>query len=172
MEATWSKSISRPWRSEVRARRVSFTISFTVVAALSLTITTARASNFRARIPSPRPSPQAPVSADEKDQTLHAMHDEMARARARLSLPGVGAPFYIEYRVLDIDVKQVSASFGDVISNSTTRGRFMSVDVRVGDYHLDSSNFISDNEFQGFLGSTGQVGVDRDYNSLRQDETL
>ena len=45
----------------------------------------------------------------------------------------------------------------------------MSVDVRVGDYHLDSSNFISEDGFQGFLGSTGQVGIDRDYNSLRQD---
>jgi predicted Zn-dependent protease len=39
----------------------------------------------------------------------------------------------------------------------------------VGDYHLDSSNFISEDGFQGFLGSTGQVGIDRDYNSLRQD---
>ena len=45
----------------------------------------------------------------------------------------------------------------------------MSVDVRIGDYHLDSSNFISDEGFQGFLGSEGQVGIDRDYNSLRQD---
>ncbi len=45
----------------------------------------------------------------------------------------------------------------------------MTVDVRVGDYHLDSSNFVSENGFQGFLGSTGQVGIDRDYNSLRQD---
>jgi TldD protein len=140
-----------------------------LVVALSLTATAARASNSRVHIVSPRTSPQAPVAADEKDNTLHAMHDEMTRAQARLSLPGVGAPFYIEYRILDIDVRQVSASFGDIISSSTTRGRFMSVDVRVGDYHLDSSNFISDNEFQGFLGSTGQVGIDRDYNSLRQD---
>ena len=45
----------------------------------------------------------------------------------------------------------------------------MSVDVRVGDYHLDSSNFLSEDGFQGFLGSTGEVGIDRDYNSLRQD---
>jgi predicted Zn-dependent protease len=140
-----------------------------LAAALSLTMTTARASNSRVRIASSRPSPQAPVGPEEKDQTLHAMHDEMARARARLSLPDVGPPFYIEYRILDIDVKSVSATFGDIISSSTTRGRFMSVDVRAGDYHLDSSNFISDNEFQGFLGSTGQVGIDRDYNSLRQD---
>jgi len=41
--------------------------------------------------------------------------------------------------------------------------------VRVGDYKLDSSNFITDEAFRGFIGSTGQVGIDRDYESLRQD---
>ena len=45
----------------------------------------------------------------------------------------------------------------------------MSVDVRVGNYKLDSSNFISAEGFRGFLGSTGTVGIDRDYDSLRQD---
>src|ERR1019366_4563664 len=45
----------------------------------------------------------------------------------------------------------------------------MSVDVRVGNYNLDSSNFITDERFSGFLGSTGTVGIDRDYDSLRQD---
>jgi predicted Zn-dependent protease len=97
------------------------------------------------------------------------MHDEMERARTRLQLPGVDKPFYFEYRLMDVDVRAVSASFGSLINSSTTRNRFMSVDVRVGDYHLDSSNFISEEGFQGFLGSTGQVGIDRDYNSLRQD---
>jgi predicted Zn-dependent protease len=43
------------------------------------------------------------------------------------------------------------------------------VGVRVGDYHLDSSNFVSDDAFRGFIGSSGQVGIDRDYDSLRQD---
>jgi TldD protein len=114
-------------------------------------------------------SAQAPLPAGETDQTLHAMHDEMERARTRLQLPGVGKPFYFEYRLLDLDVHSVTASFGALVSSSTSRTRFMSVDVRVGDPHLDSSNFISEDGFQGFLGSTGEVGIDRDYNSLRQD---
>jgi TldD protein len=112
---------------------------------------------------------QASVPSSEQDQTLHAMHDEMERARTRLQLPGVSKPFYIEYRLMDLDVRAVTASFGSLINTSTTRNRFMSVEVRVGDYHLDSSNFISEDGFQGFLGSTGEVGIDRDYNSLRQD---
>jgi predicted Zn-dependent protease len=112
---------------------------------------------------------QAAVPETETDQTLHAMHDEMERARTRLQLPGVDKPFYIEYRLLDMDVRAVTSSFGALIATSTTRNRFMSVDVRVGDYHLDSSNFVSEDGFQGFLGTTGEVGIDHDYNSLRQD---
>ena len=112
---------------------------------------------------------QAAVPETETDQTLHAMHDEMERARTRLQLPGVDKPFYIEYRLLDMDVRAVTSSFGALIATSTTRNLFMSVDVRVGDYHLDSSNFVSEDGFQGFLGTTGEVGIDHDYNSLRQD---
>jgi TldD protein len=137
-----------------------------LLTAFVMPLTAARAAGNRATAPA---SAQAPVPAGETDQTLHAMHDEMERARSRLALAGVGKPFYIEYRLLDLDVRSVTASFGALVANSTSRTRFMSVDVRVGDYHLDSSNFISEDGFQGFLGSTGEVGIDRDYNSLRQD---
>lgn len=112
---------------------------------------------------------QALVPDSVKDLTLHAMHDEMARARDRLVLPGADKPFYIQYRLLDVHIRSISASFGALLSDSVSKARLMSVDVRVGNYHLDSSNFLSDDGFRGFLGSTGQVGIDRDYNSLRQD---
>ncbi len=97
------------------------------------------------------------------------MHDELERSRNRLQLEGVEKPFYIEYRLLDLDERSVTATFGTLVSSTATRSRFMDVNVRVGDYHLDSSNFISEDGFQGFLGSAGQVGIDGDYNSLRQD---
>ena len=137
-----------------------------LIAAFAMPLTSARAAGHRA---APTRGAQAAVPATETDQTLHAMHDEMERARTRLVLAGVGKPFYFEYRLLDLDVRSVTASFGALVSSSTARIRQMSVDVRIGDYHLDSSNFISEDGFQGFLGSTGEVGIDRDYNSLRQD---
>jgi TldD protein len=112
---------------------------------------------------------QAPVPAGETDKTLYAMHDELERSMTRLEIPGMDKPFYIEYRLLDLDIKNVTASFGSLVAGGTSRTRYMTVNVRVGDYHLDSSNFISEDGFQGFLGSTGEVGIDRDYNSLRQD---
>ena len=120
----------------------------------------------RAKAPAPQ---AAPIPAGENDKTLQAMRDELERSRTRLQIPGVEKPFYIEYRLLDVDIRSVTASFGALLASDTQRSRFMSVDVRVGNYHLDSSNFISEDGFRGFLGSTGQVGIDRDYNSLRQD---
>ena len=122
------------------------------------------------RAPAPRPAfPQAAVPAGVKDKTIDAMHDEMQRSMNRLFIPGMQRPYFIEYRLLDLHTRTVSASFGSLVASDTNKTRFMDVDVRVGNYHLDSSNFISNDGFQGFLGSTGQVGIDRDYHSLRQD---
>jgi len=112
---------------------------------------------------------QVRAQPGDADQTLRAMRDEMERSRQRLQIAGLERPYYIEYRLLDLDVRTISASFGALISSTTTRNRIMSVDVRVGDYQLDSSNFVADDAFRGFIGSTGQVGIDRDYDSLRQD---
>src|SRR5579864_6511225 len=113
-------------------------------------------------------------AATDSDKTLAAMQDELDRSRQRLELkiPGTDQPahpYYIQYRILDLDVRTIVAEFGALISSTSGRNRIMSVDVRVGDYNLDSSNFITDEGFSGFLGSTGTVGIDRDYDSLRQD---
>jgi TldD protein len=110
----------------------------------------------------------------DNDQTLRAMRDEMVRSKTRLELPALGAdkpvrPYYIEYRLLDVDVKEIVAEFGTLLTSDHTRNRFMNVEARVGTYKLDSSNFISDDGFRGFIGSQGSVGIDRDYDSLRQD---
>ena len=114
---------------------------------------------------------QAP---QDNDQTLRAMRDEMARSKTRLELkiPGTNQPvrpYYVEYRLLDLDVREVVAEFGTLLTSARTRNRFMDVEARVGTYKQDSSNFIGDEGFRGFIGSTGSVGIDRDYDSLRQD---
>ncbi len=114
---------------------------------------------------------QAPA---DNDHTMQAMKDEMARAKSRLELQITQGekpvrPYYIEYRLLDMDVREVVAEYGALLSTNHNRSRIMDVNARVGDYKLDSSNFISEEGFRGFIGSTGTVGIDRDYDSLRQD---
>ncbi|MBZ5698310.1 MAG: hypothetical protein LAN18_07140 [Acidobacteriia bacterium] len=120
------------------------------------------------------PSQPQQAAAADSDKTLAAMQDELDRSRQRLVLKipdksEPARPYYIQYRILDLDVRTIVAEFGALISSTTGRNRIMSVDVRVGNYNLDSSNFITDEGFSGFLGSTGTVGIDRDYDSLRQD---
>jgi len=78
-------------------------------------------------------------------------------------------PYYVEYRLLDLDVREIVGQFGTLLTSTHTRNRFMDVEARVGNYKLDSSNFIGDEGFRGFIGSQGSVGIDRDYDSLRQD---
>ena len=116
-------------------------------------------------------SSQAPA---DNDHTMQAMRDEMARSKGRLELqiPPSGQPvrpYYIEYRLLDMDVREVVAEFGALLTTAHNRQRLMNVAARVGDYKLDSSNFISEEGFRGFIGPSGTVGIDRDYDSLRQD---
>lgn len=114
---------------------------------------------------------QAP---SDNDHTLQAMRDEMARSKGRLELqiPKLDKPmrpYYLEYRLLDMDVREITAEYGALVTSTHTRQRLMNVQARVGDYKLDSSNFISEEGFRGFIGPSGAVGIDRDYNSLRQD---
>src|SRR5258708_513463 len=153
------------------ALKVSFAIAFLAVL---ITFQTNPAGAAPPKHPAPnQPLAQQPVAADS-DKTLAAMQDELDRSgqRLELTIPGTvepARPYYIQYRILDLDVRTIVAEFGALISSTSGRNRIMSVDVRVGNYNLDSSNFITDEGFTGFLGSTGTVGIDRDYDSLRQD---
>jgi TldD protein len=120
------------------------------------------------------PTRAAAAAPQDNDQTLRAMRDEMARSKTRLELkiPGTNEPvkpYYVEYRLLDLDVREIVGQFGTLLTSTHTRNRFMDVEARVGNYKLDSSNFIGDEGFRGFIGSQGSVGIDRDYDSLRQD---
>ena len=114
---------------------------------------------------------QAPA---DNDHTMQAMKDEMDRAKSRLELQITKGdkpvrPYFIEYRLLDMDVREVVGEFGALLNSNHNRSRIMDVNARVGDYKLDSSNFVGEEAFRGFIGSNGTVGIDRDYDSLRQD---
>jgi predicted Zn-dependent protease len=115
-----------------------------------------------------------PETPADNDHTLQAMRDEMARAKGRLEIEIPPSnqpvrPYFVGYRLVDMDIREVSAEFGALVSSTHNRSRIMLVEARVGDYKLDSSNFLSDEGFRGFIGPTGTVGIDRDYDSLRQD---
>src|SRR6202140_1643460 len=131
-------------------------------------------SAFASGPPVQKDQDQKDLVQKDNDQTLRAMRDEMERSKTRLELkiPGTDQPvrpYYVEYRLLDLDFREISGEFGTLLNSNHVRNRFMDVEARVGNYKLDSSNFVSEDGFRGFIGSTGSVGIDRDYDSLRQD---
>lgn len=62
----------------------------------------------------------------------------MDRSKTQLKMENVAAPYYIEYRVTEVDQFEASAVFGALRSQQRDRGRLLRVTVRVGDYKQDS----------------------------------
>jgi len=72
------------------------------------------------------------------DVVLRALREEMDRSKAKLKMENVAAPYYIEYRVTEIDQYEASAVFGALRNQQHNHGRLLRVAVRVGDYKQDS----------------------------------
>src|SRR5579863_3526810 len=77
-----------------------------------------------------------PASAND-DPVLRAMQEELDRSKASLKLENIAAPYYIEYRVLDIDEYSAEAAFGALRGSVRSHIRYLRVAVRVGDYKQD-----------------------------------
>jgi predicted Zn-dependent protease len=110
----------------------------------------------------------------QEDTVTRAMHDEMQRSMQKLQLEQLDKPYFISYRVVDNESKEVSATLGSVLSSSESHTRFLTVNVRVGDYSLDNSNFLS-LPFGGtgvavqMLGGTIRLPIDDNYDELRRE---
>jgi TldD protein len=83
-------------------------------------------------------SAQQQNPAASADPLLHAMSVELERSKASLKLENVAAPYYIEYRVVDLDEYDAEAAYGSLRNKVRSRLRFLRVAVRIGDYKQDS----------------------------------
>jgi predicted Zn-dependent protease len=90
-----------------------------------------------------------PTRADaEKDPVLKAMLTELDRSKSDLQLKDFQKPFFIQYRIEEIDNFETKAEFGATSSSRRNHGRVARVTVRVGDYKLDSSGGRGDGAVQ------------------------
>jgi len=108
----------------------------------------------------------------QDDVVMKAMRDELDRSMKQLQLENLEKPYFIAYRVVDSDSTSVSASFGALDGSNQGRGRRLTVEVRVGSYQLDNTNFFSFNfnmssMVQAFNG-TAELPLDNDYKELRR----
>jgi predicted Zn-dependent protease len=102
----------------------------------------------------------APHPAAGGDALLEALLTELDRSKAQLKIEKVEAPYYIEYRVNDVDDYDAEAAFGALRESQRVRLRILRVVVRVGDYKQDSY-------FGQGMGETNILPLDNDPIALR-----
>lgn len=94
------------------------------------------------------------------DVVLSAMRAELDRSKSQLKMEQVAAPYYVEYRIDDLDQYNAEAAFGALRSDLRFRMRFVRVVVRIGDYKQDSY-------FSQGKGTVDFMPLDNDMLALR-----
>ena len=112
-----------------------------------------------AKTPAPDLLAAARVAASG-DAVLEALLTELDRSRAQLKMDQVAAPYYIEYRVNDVDEFQAEAAFGALRESQRVHYRVLRVVVRIGDYRQDSY-------YNQGMGETNILPLDDDPIALR-----
>ncbi|MBS1823551.1 MAG: peptidase U62 [Acidobacteria bacterium] len=79
-------------------------------------------------------------AAETDDPVLKAMQAELSREKSQLVLPGMQAPYFIEYRLDDFSSYEAIANYGALTREEEGHQRIVRVTVRVGDYTVDSSS--------------------------------
>jgi TldD protein len=119
----------------------------------------AKSSDDATKAPAADPIAAARVAAGG-DTLLDALLTELDRSRAQLKMDQVAAPYYIEYRVNDVDEYQAEAAFGALRESQRVRYRVLRVVVRVGNYQQDSY-------YNQGMGESSVIPLDDDPIALR-----
>lgn len=102
----------------------------------------------------------AAEAAAKGDALLEALLTELTRSYTHLKMDHVQAPYYIEYRVNDVDDYSAEAAFGALVQSQRVHVRILRVVVRIGDYKQDSY-------FGQGVGETNILPLDNDAIALR-----
>jgi predicted Zn-dependent protease len=148
----------------VKIARATFTLASAALLTLGGTSLYAanhihKAKDDATKAPVPDPLAAARVAAGG-DTLLDALLTELDRSKAQLKMDQVAAPYYIEYRVNDVEEYQAEAAFGAVRESQRVRYRVLRVVVRIGDYKQDSY-------YNQGMGETNILPLDDDPIALR-----
>jgi len=89
-------------------------------------------------IPAPDAAMVTAHAAAKGDGLLEALLTELDRSKAQLKMDQVQAPYYIEYRVNEVEDFGAEAAYGALRENQHVHVRVLRVVVRIGDYKQDS----------------------------------
>ncbi len=111
--------------------------------------------------------PAGATPRPETDAILAAMQQELSRAVSSLRLETLEKPYFVEYAVSDLATFDLTASFGALVESRVDRSRPLRVDVRVGDYDLDNSEFLG--RQSSFSWASSGLVLEDDVTALRHD---
>ncbi|MCE2459769.1 MAG: hypothetical protein J4F38_03200 [Pseudomonadales bacterium] len=99
---------------------------------------------------------------------MQAMRDEMARSMEELQLEDAEKPYFLAYRVFENATSSATASLGGLLNVNNGFNRQLVVELRVGDYDFDNTNFMSLRNTAAMLPAVAALSVDDDYDALRR----
>src|SRR6202008_24115 len=94
------------------------------------------------------------------DPLLQALMTELERSKAQLKMDQLAAPYYIEYRVSDVEDYTTEAAFGATREDQRIKVRLLRVVVRRGAYKEDSY-------YNAGIGGNALLPLDNDPIALR-----
>jgi predicted Zn-dependent protease len=93
---------------------------------------------------------------------LQAITEEMNRSFDLLKKKGNPPPYYLSYRVTDTELTTISAAYGALQINTTTRNRVLDTNIRVGDYQFDNTRLT-----RGLGGGAEPLPIDDDTDAIK-----
>jgi TldD protein len=115
-------------------------------------------------------------TASRDSIAVRAMRDELARTMAELRLEKADRPYFVAYTMTETDGSSASATAGSLLGANQYRNRILHVEVRVGDYTFDNSNFAGGppTSAAGILAALGiaELPLDDDYLEIRRQAWL
>jgi len=113
--------------------------AFLLALAIAVSIPAPRAaSSVSDSKPSSDPAMASAHAAAKGDGLLEALLTELDRSKAQLKMDQVQPPYFIEYRVNDVDDFSAEAAFGALRESQHGHFRVLRAVVRIGDYKQDS----------------------------------
>ena len=118
-------------------------------------------------------APLLRAQGQQDDVVMRAMKDELARSMSQLQLPQMDKPYFIAYRVQDLTNQEISATLGSLTTHTgpPTHNRMVGVELRVGNFDLDNTNFFSMRTFANVaaLVGTREGSLDDNYAQIRRE---
>ena len=95
---------------------------------------------------------------------MQAMRDELHRSMQSLVMENMEKPYFLAYRVDEVEGFNVSARFGALVTSSRSHRRTLTVELRVGSPDFDNTNFLVG------LGSGASLSLplEDDYGEIRR----